>query len=109
MLDLNAIAWLEDYLQSWPGTILVVYVAHFSSQLLTDDQIARQSFPRRRGYRYHPPALAATRLLERQFLQLLPDQAGEEQAAKEGIRGAVGIQTALAGLHRPMEVQCQSR
>jgi ATP-binding cassette subfamily F protein 3 len=24
MLDLNAIAWLEDYLQSWPGTILVV-------------------------------------------------------------------------------------
>jgi ATPase subunit of ABC transporter with duplicated ATPase domains len=26
MLDLNAIAWLEDYLQTWPGTILVVYV-----------------------------------------------------------------------------------
>ncbi|BEI85284.1 hypothetical protein CcaverHIS002_0506850 [Cutaneotrichosporon cavernicola] len=24
MLDLNAIAWLEDYLQTWPGTILVV-------------------------------------------------------------------------------------
>ncbi|KAJ9124540.1 hypothetical protein QFC24_003332 [Naganishia onofrii] len=24
MLDLNAIAWLEDYLQSWEGTILVV-------------------------------------------------------------------------------------
>ena len=23
-LDLNAIAWLEDYLQSWEGTILVV-------------------------------------------------------------------------------------
>ena len=24
MLDLNAIAWLEDYLQTWPSTILVV-------------------------------------------------------------------------------------
>jgi ATP-binding cassette subfamily F protein 3 len=24
MLDLNAIAWLEDYLQTWPGTLLVV-------------------------------------------------------------------------------------
>jgi ATPase subunit of ABC transporter with duplicated ATPase domains len=24
MLDLNAIAWLEDYLQTWQGTILVV-------------------------------------------------------------------------------------
>jgi len=24
MLDLNAIAWLEDYLQTWSGTILVV-------------------------------------------------------------------------------------
>jgi ATP-binding cassette subfamily F protein 3 len=24
MLDLNAIAWLEDYLQTWPSTLLVV-------------------------------------------------------------------------------------
>ncbi|OCF36245.1 ATP-binding cassette, subfamily F, member 3 [Kwoniella heveanensis CBS 569] len=24
MLDLNAIAWLEEYLQTWPGTLLVV-------------------------------------------------------------------------------------
>lgn len=31
MLDLNAIAWLEDYLQTWPGTILVVYVHPCSS------------------------------------------------------------------------------
>lgn len=23
-IDLNALAWLEDYLQTWPGTILVV-------------------------------------------------------------------------------------
>lgn len=23
-VDLNALAWLEDYLQTWPGTILVV-------------------------------------------------------------------------------------
>jgi hypothetical protein len=26
LIDLNAIAWLEDYLQTWPGTLLVVYV-----------------------------------------------------------------------------------
>lgn len=25
-VDLNALAWLEDYLQTWPGTLLVVYV-----------------------------------------------------------------------------------
>jgi hypothetical protein len=24
LVDLNAIAWLEDYLQTWPGTLLVV-------------------------------------------------------------------------------------
>jgi len=24
-VDLNALAWLEDYLQTWPGTLLVVY------------------------------------------------------------------------------------
>jgi ATP-binding cassette subfamily F protein 3 len=23
-IDLNALAWLEDYLQTWPGTLLVV-------------------------------------------------------------------------------------
>lgn len=23
-VDLNALAWLEDYLQTWPGTLLVV-------------------------------------------------------------------------------------
>ena len=26
-VDLNALAWLEDYLQTWAGTILVVYVS----------------------------------------------------------------------------------
>jgi len=26
LVDLNALAWLEDYLQTWPGTLLVVYV-----------------------------------------------------------------------------------
>lgn len=25
IVDLNALAWLEDYLQTWPGTLLVVY------------------------------------------------------------------------------------
>jgi ATP-binding cassette subfamily F protein 3 len=25
-VDLNALAWLEDYLQTWSGTLLVVYV-----------------------------------------------------------------------------------
>ena len=29
-VDLNALAWLEDYLQTWPGTILVVYVPFFA-------------------------------------------------------------------------------
>ena len=24
VVDLNALAWLEDYLQTWPGTLLVV-------------------------------------------------------------------------------------
>lgn len=24
LVDLNALAWLEDYLQTWPGTLLVV-------------------------------------------------------------------------------------
>jgi hypothetical protein len=28
-VDLNALAWLEDYLQTWPGTLLVVYVYMF--------------------------------------------------------------------------------
>lgn len=28
-VDLNALAWLEDYLQTWPGTLLVVYVLAF--------------------------------------------------------------------------------
>jgi ATP-binding cassette subfamily F protein 3 len=23
-VDLNALAWLEDYLQTWPGTLVVV-------------------------------------------------------------------------------------
>jgi hypothetical protein len=27
IVDLNALAWLEDYLQTWQGTLLVVYVA----------------------------------------------------------------------------------
>lgn len=27
IVDLNALAWLEDYLQTWNGTLLVVYVA----------------------------------------------------------------------------------
>ena len=26
LVDLNALAWLEDYLQTWQGTLLVVYV-----------------------------------------------------------------------------------
>lgn len=26
IVDLNALAWLEDYLQTWPGTLLVVSV-----------------------------------------------------------------------------------
>lgn len=26
-VDLNALAWLEDYLQTWPGTLLVVYAS----------------------------------------------------------------------------------
>ena len=29
LVDLNALAWLEDYLQTWPGTLLVVYVLIF--------------------------------------------------------------------------------
>jgi hypothetical protein len=29
LVDLNALAWLEDYLQTWPGTLLVVYVYMF--------------------------------------------------------------------------------
>jgi hypothetical protein len=29
IVDLNALAWLEDYLQTWPGTLLVVYVLLF--------------------------------------------------------------------------------
>jgi ATP-binding cassette, subfamily F, member 3 len=24
LVDLNALAWLEDYLQTWPGTLVVV-------------------------------------------------------------------------------------
>ena len=28
VVDLNALAWLEDYLQTWQGTLLVVYVAY---------------------------------------------------------------------------------
>lgn len=48
MLDLNAIAWLEDYLQTWPGTILVVYVTDHPFCAVTDGQIARPSIPRRR-------------------------------------------------------------
>jgi ATP-binding cassette subfamily F protein 3 len=24
IVDLNALAWLEDYLQTWPGTLVVV-------------------------------------------------------------------------------------
>ena len=35
-VDLNALAWLEDYLQTWPGTLVVVcvppvFVARFRS------------------------------------------------------------------------------
>ena len=33
LVDLNALAWLEDYLQTWPGTLLVVYVSCYSSFL----------------------------------------------------------------------------
>lgn len=32
-VDLNALAWLEDYLQTWGGTILVVCV-HMNSGVL---------------------------------------------------------------------------
>lgn len=35
MLDLNAIAWLEDYLQTWPSTLLVVYVILTNQASLT--------------------------------------------------------------------------
>jgi hypothetical protein len=27
LVDLNALAWLEDYLQTWPGILVVVYVS----------------------------------------------------------------------------------
>lgn len=35
LVDLNALAWLEDYLQTWPGTLIVVYVSMGSLELWT--------------------------------------------------------------------------
>lgn len=48
-VDLNALAWLEDYLQTWPGTLLVVYVLwYFSWRYETDigslSQVSRSCF-----------------------------------------------------------------
>jgi hypothetical protein len=48
-VDLNALAWLEDYLQTWPGTLLVVSAEppnRFRIILIFPfAQISRQSIP----------------------------------------------------------------
>jgi hypothetical protein len=35
LVDLNALAWLEDYLQTWPGTLIVVCVSMGTLELRT--------------------------------------------------------------------------
>lgn len=39
-VDLNALAWLEDYLQTWPGTLLVVSVLNRMHFILAPTDIA---------------------------------------------------------------------
>ena len=44
-LDLNALAWLEDYLQTWPNTLLVVshdraFLDHVATDISELNQLA---------------------------------------------------------------------
>ncbi|TFY73327.1 hypothetical protein EWM64_g10685 [Hericium alpestre] len=45
-IDLNALAWLEDYLQTWAGTLLVVYACHFLRRCPDTDIIIQRSHDR---------------------------------------------------------------
>lgn len=49
LVDLNALAWLEDYLQTWQGTLLVVCVRrpHYAIGIteLSCPQISRSRIP----------------------------------------------------------------
>ena len=45
-VDLNALAWLEDYLQTWQGTLLVVYVVNLVIQSMSLNNPATRSHDR---------------------------------------------------------------
>ncbi|KAG6857672.1 hypothetical protein H0H87_010241 [Tephrocybe sp. NHM501043] len=102
-IDLNALAWLEDYLQTWPGTLLVVShdraflnFTQFYSTKSERDRNLRKEYDTQMEYRKHLQAFidrwrynanrAAQAQMKIKILEKLPDLEPPEQEETEQFR-----------------------
>lgn len=115
MLDLNAIAWLEDYLQTWPGTLLVVsHDRAFLDNVAQD--IIHQHSQRLDYYKGNFSQFYATKTersknLKKEYeSQLQYRQHLQVTSQSVSCRGCIKLSSArfTTGLYRQVEIQRQS-